>query len=376
MNQPALLFFVTEDWYFHSHRLSLAIAAKNKGYRICVVTNVTAHAELIQQYGFELIPLKLERRSKNPFKELLVIKRLVGIYRRVQPSIVHHVAIKPVLYGSIAASICRIPVIINALAGLGYIYSSRQRLASILRPLVKSALTRLINCRRCHLIVQNPDDRAQLLADGIIDPDKISLIRGSGVDTRLFAESEQPDGIPMVLLPARMLWDKGIAEFVAAARILRQQGIEARFVLAGSTDPHNPATIPRSTLEQWNREGVVEWIGPQADMPALYRQSHIVCLPSYREGLPKTLLEAAASARPIVATDVPGCREIVIQEKNGLLVPAHEAKPLAEALKRLISNEALRDRMGRAGRTIVLESFTEAHVTRATLTLYEKMLSE
>lgn len=368
-----LLFLVTEDWYFCSHRLPLACAARDAGFDVAVATRVAGHGERIRAAGLRLIPLKLRRSSRNPWRELMAIAEITHIYRCEKPDIVHHVALKPVLYGSLAALLAGVPAVVNALAGMGYVFTSGKLSARLLRPLVTLAFRLLL--KRGRIILQNPDDRAALLAAGVAHPQQITLIRGSGVDTAHFTPTPEPGGTaPLVVLPARMLWDKGVGEFVAAAQMLRSEGIAARFMLAGERDPDNPAAIPAAQLESWRAAGIVEWHGRQEDMAHLLSQSHIVCLPSYREGLPKALLEAAASGRAIVATDVPGCREAVRHGVNGLLVPAGDAAALAQALRRLILDPALRREFGQQGRERAEKEFSVEKITAETLALYRELL--
>lgn len=372
--RPKLLFLVTEDWYFCSHRLALACAARDAGFDVTVATRVSAHGEQIRAAGLRLISIALRRSGRNPWRELMAIGEIAAIYRNEKPDIVHHVALKPVLYGSLAARIAGVPHIVNALAGMGYVFTSQKTSARLLRPLITLAFRLLLQGSR--VILQNPDDREALLAANILKANQVALIRGSGVDTGAFRCVAEPAAVPpLIVLPARMLWDKGVGEFVAAAHILQQQGIAARFALAGERDPDNPAAIPEKQLQDWHASGVVEWLGQQDDMPALLAQAHIVCLPSYREGLPKALLEAAACGRAIVATDVPGCREAVRHHENGLLVPARDAAALAQALRLLIEDAALRHRFGQRGREMAEKEFSAEKVAAETLALYRELLS-
>jgi len=373
--RPHLLFLVTEDWFFCSHFLDRAVAARTAGYRVSVATRVDRHGERITAHGLGLIPLRLERRGINPLRELRAVAELLRIYRSSKPDIVHHVALKPILYGTLAAKMAGVPHIVNAPVGMGYAFSSRRLLARLLRPAIILAYRWLMNPGNSCVVFENPDDRQWLSQLGIVDAGRTRLIRGAGVNLDLFAATGEPAGNPVVVLPARMLWDKGIGEFVAAAAMLRQSGVAARFVLAGERDAGNLAAIPLAQLERWHAEGIVEWIGHQDDMPRVLASAHIVCLPSYREGLPKALIEAAAGGRPIVTCDVPGCREVVRDEENGLLVPPHDVAGLAAALRRLIEQPALRARMGRRGRAIAAAEFSVQQVNSETLALYQTLLS-
>ncbi|MCI5143848.1 MAG: glycosyltransferase family 1 protein, partial [Candidatus Electrothrix sp. ATG1] len=242
MKKRKLLFFITEDWYFCSHRLSLALAAKKVGFNVSVVTHVRSHGEQIRTAGMKLIPLELSRRSINPLKELQLINRLASIYRAEQPDIVHHVALKPVLYGSIATCIAKVPFIVNAMAGLGYLFCSRSFKARSVRPFVMLLFRFLLNSQRSRVILQNPDDVRLLCDSGVLKKDRITLIRGSGVDIMEFTVKPEPDGAPLVILASRLLWDKGVGEYVDAARQLKQQGVSARFALVGERDTENPSS--------------------------------------------------------------------------------------------------------------------------------------
>ena len=372
---PRLLFVVTEDWYFVSHRLPLAIAARRAGYHVAVATRVQDHAKPIAEAGVELIELKRWRRSSmNPLRELAAVAELAGVVRRWRPDVVHLVALKPVLYGGLAARLVGTAVRVNALAGLGFVFVQRHGMARLLRPFIKLAFRWTLGGQRAVTIVQNPDDRELLVRERLVDDSHVRLIRGSGVDLDRFAATPLPAGQPVVLLMSRMLWDKGVAEFVEAARLARERGADARFVLVGDPDPENPAAIPREDLQRWSDSGVVEWWGHRSDAPAVLAQARIVVLPSYREGLPKVLLEAAASGRPMIATDVPGCREIVEPGVTGLLVPPRDAAGLAEAIVRLLADPERCRRMGEAARGLAEREFGVDTVVSRTLDVYRECL--
>jgi len=373
-NMPKLLFLVTEDWYFYSHRLTLAREAKRNGYSVIVATRVQEHGERILAEGFQLRPIKMRRRSKNPLKEFASLLELIQLYRSERPDIVHHVAVKPVVYGSIAARLARVPRVVNAIAGMGYVFSSKSIKAKALRPFIKVLFKLLLNRPNTRTIFQNPDDQNMLIQAGIVGSPLTKLIRGSGVDPHVYMPSPEPAGLITVILATRMLWDKGIKEFVEAARVLRSEQVLARFVLVGDSDGDNPAAVPTAQLEAWSGNGVVEWWGRRGNMPEVFAASHIVCLPSaYGEGIPKVLIEAASCGRPIVTTDSPGCREIVRNDENGLLVPIRDHHALAHALRRLIEDASLRKQMGARGREMVLKEFTVDKVVEETLSLYDSL---
>jgi glycosyltransferase involved in cell wall biosynthesis len=377
MSRPKLLYFVTEDWYFCSHRLPLALAAQDAGYDVSVVTRVNEHGDVIRRAGIRLIPFDLSRRGMNLASELAVLARLIALYRKERPDIVHQVAMKPVIYGSLAARLSGVsPGIVNALAGLGYIFTSDQLKARLLRPVIGCAFRGILGNRGSRLILQNHDDCAKFISKHFVGEERLRLIRGSGVDTTAFSQTPEPRGIPVVMLPSRMLWDKGVKEFVEAAGQLKKRGIGARFVLVGDTDPHNPSAIPTEQLKAWQTAGTVEWWGRCDDMPAVLEQTHIVCLPSYREGLPKALLEAASCGRPIVTTDTAGCREVVRNGENGLLVPVRSTAELTDALQLLIEKPELRKKMGTKGREIVVSEFGVEKVIAKTISVYRELLKQ
>ena len=374
--EKKLLFLVAEDWYFCSHRLPLAVMARCAGYEVTVVTRVSCYADVIEKAGLRLVPLKrLQRGSFNPFRELSVVLELLSIYRREKPDLVHHVAVKPVLYGSIAARLAGIPRIVNALAGLGFMFSSDRFLIRRLKSFFVLLLRLLLKGKKDNsMIVQNSDDRRVVVEHGIVDANNVFLIRGVGVDVALYCIKCRRNEVPVVMLAARMLWDKGVGEFVEAAKRVKQH-CHVRFVLVGDTDPENPAAIPRETLEKWNSEKWVEWWGYQEDMPKIISQADIVCLPSYHEGVPKVLLEAMACGKAIVATDIPGCREVIHNGENGVLVPLRDPVSLANVLEQLLNDNEEVARMGATGREMVESKFSTGVINVEVLQVYEELLS-
>jgi len=370
-----IIYLVSEDWYFCSHRQDIAKAAKQHGYQITVITRVRNHGEIIRNTGINLVNVEFQRSARHPLKDIKLLFSLIRLYRQIKPDLVHHVALKPILIGSVAAIIAGVPVVINALTGLGYIFTSDHLKARILRVALKLILLFLLSRNNMWTIFQNEDDRDFLCLQGLVSRDKAELIRGSGVDIRKFGLGSELPGAIVIMLASRMLRDKGVTEFVEAARICREHATKARFILVGDIDLENHASIQLAELKRWQVEGVIEWWGQCNDMPGIFQQVHIVCLPSYREGLPKVLLEAAASGKPIVATDVPGCREIVINEENGLLVSVKNTESLARAITRLAENKQLRIKMGKYGRKLVESEFSVDIINSRTLALYERALS-
>ena len=368
---PKILFFATEDWFVCSHWLPLIEGAKDAGFEVVVVTRTNKHAEKIQQHGVKVIHFEISRRGSNIFREFKTILQLLEIYRKEKPDIVHHIAMKPMLYGSLVSHLVRVPHTVNWVAGMGWLFVSNNSLVKILRSVVQKVLGMLLH--GTEVIVENKDDQAVIVNIGIADQ-HLHLIRGAGVDTLLYAPSPEPGGVSLIVLPARMLWDKGVGEFVEAATQLKKRGGCARFVLVGEPDEENPASVSAQQLIAWQKEGVVEWWGRRDDMPQVLAQSHIVCLPSYREGLPKSLLEASSCARSIVTTNVPGCREIVHDGDNGILVEARNSTALADALAKLIADPELRQKMGQRGRERVLSEFSQERVVAQVLALYREIL--
>lgn len=377
MRALKILYLVTEDWYFWSHRLPLAQEAKRRGYEVLVVTRVGQYEERLREQGFRVIPLNMQRRSTNPLRELFVIIEIVKIYRREKPDIVHQVGQKPILYGSFAASFTGVNHVVNALGGLGYVFTSNHLKARLLRFVISNCFRLLLNKQGSRLILQNKEDLALFVRDRLVSENKICLIRGSGVDTKVFNFSPEFNGVPVVVLVSRMLWNKGVGEFVAAAKLLKERKVNARFVLVGDSDLHNPNSVLRSTLQEWSHAGAIEWRGRSENIPEVFAHSSIACLPSfYGEGVPKVLLEAAACGLPIVTTDEPGCRDVVRHGENGLLVPARNVVDLANALQCLIENPDLCRRMGARGREIAVAEFAVEKIVAETTALYEELLSQ
>ena len=369
-----LLFLQTEDWSFWSHRLPLARAARDAGFEVVVALRVDAHGERLRAEGFRLVPLEWERAGVHPIRELRMLREVIRLYAREKPDIVHQVSAKPILYGTLAARLAGTPAVVNAFTGLGFVFVTETLKARVLRVAMQAAFKLALAAPASRTIFQNQDDLDMFVARGLVARATAKLIRGSGVDTAHFAPQADPDGVPLVVLPARMLWTKGVGEFVAAARELRAAGVKARFALAGDPDTRNRAAIPAAQLAEWKAEGAVEVWGHQDDMRAVYAQAHAVCLPSYHEGLPKALMEAAACGRPLVAADVPGCREVVRHEETGLLVPVRASAPLAAAIRRLIEDPGLRAKLGRRARQAALEEFAQEIISAQTLDVYRELL--
>lgn len=370
-----LLFFVTEDWYFYSHRLHLASRAVGNGFDVYVLTRVSQFKASIEDQGIHVIPLKIHRGSLNVLLEIRTLWSVWKVYRKLKPDIVHHVAMKPVLYGGTMALFCRKLQVVSLLPGMGSVFSTTKSRGKILRPVVKMLLRWVLNKPNQHVIVQNRDDRQILVDELALPAEKVALIKGSGVDTGRFVFRPEMPGPIRVALVSRLLWDKGIGEYVAAVESLKKQGFAFNAVLVGKPDDANIDSVTQAQLTVWQRSGMLDCAGFVENIAEFWWSHHIAVLPSYYgEGVPKCLIEAAASGRAIVTTDSPGCREIVQHGINGFLVPPRDVAALAEAMKTLIMDAGLRRRMGREGRRIVREAFSDDIVIGQTLEVYEDIL--
>ena len=374
---PRLLYVVNEAYFFLTHRLGLAEAAQASGYEVEVAApadHVWAPAGFstgeIEKRGFRCHAIPLSRRGRNPFADLRTLGALARLYRTRRPELVHHLTIKPVLYGGIAARLTGVPAVVSSVTGLGRAFTAKGAGAAAVRRGVLFLYRRATAHPNLRVIVQTAADGSALVEEGAVRADRIVHIPGSGVDLAEFVPQPEPDGTPVVVLAARLLWEKGVGEFVEAAALLRRRGAAARFALVGDTRPGVEGAVAPERIEAWVREGTVEWWGRRDDMPDVLAACQVFCLPSrYGEGVPKVLLEAAACGRPLVATDIPGCRAVVRGGENGLLVPPGDAGALADALQTLLADPAARRRMGERSRTIAAE-FDVRTVIDRTLGVY------
>jgi len=371
-----LLYLISEDWFFCSHFIERAVAARNAGYAVVVVTRERRHGEQIRSAGLKLVPIGFERQSINPFGELRLLSDICRIYSRERPDIVHHVAAKPIFYGTLVARLLGLKAVVNAPVGMGYAFSSSDTKARVLRPLIQLGYRLLLNPSGSRVIFENGHDLNAFVGSGVVRQNEAVLIRGAGINLAAFQPHPVEAGIPVVMLIARMLRDKGVMEFVAAAHQLHASGVQARFVLVGNPDAANPASISLDTLKSWNGANGVEWWGWRDDIAEVLRQAHIVCLPSYREGLPKSRLEAAACGLPIVTTDAVGCRDVVTDGQNGYLVPVKDVPSLAIALQKLIADPELRRTMGEKGRKRAENEFSSERVITETLAVYRQFVNQ
>lgn len=369
--KPKLLFLVSEDWYFMSHRLALALAAQDAGYEVVVSSRVSTHRTAMEARGLRVVPLaQMKRSSANIWNEIKCLSEILHIIRQEQPAVVHAVAIKPVIYAAICSHLLKVPRFVAALGGLGSIFSDSGLKARLLRPLVNGLFRVLLNRENTRVILQNANDLDVMTRGcGLLEGNSV-LVRGAGVDTEQYAERPIPHGVPIVMLASRMIWPKGIQEFVDAAIKIRGR-MDVRFVLVGQPDGENAASVPETLLVKWNCEGTIEWWGHRADMADTLAEATVVCLPTYYgEGVPKILLEAMSVGRPIITTDMPGCRELVESGRTGVLVERRNADSLARAIEGLLSKPDRLAVAGQEARKLVIAEYSVEQVIDQTLRIY------
>jgi len=365
---------------FRSHRLPWARKARDEGYEVHVTALKTGDEDLVRQEGFPFHKIAGQDRGQNPVTELGLFGRLVRLLRRLEPDIAHFITLRSVLYGSIAARLVGVPAVLNSITGLGYLFTDERWRTRALRWSVLQGLRVALGHPNQRTTFHNPTNAALFTSRGLVPESETITTPGSGVDPDQFSYADElpPEGDgPLVMLATRLLWHKGIGSFVKAARRLHSNGTQARFAIVGEADPENPAAVPEETMRAWDDAGLIEWWGYQAPsrMPEILQQAHIVCLPSYyREGVPKVLIEAASTGRPIVTTDVPGCREIVEDQENGFLVPPKDSGALADRLHALLQDPSLRRDMGMQGRRRVTAHFTADRVATIIVDAYDQLL--
>ena len=373
MNKTMLI-LVSHVSFFISHRLDLAIAAKNMGYKVKIAFGeLDADTKYLKDIGIDIFHVPIQRGGLNLLKDLKSLYSIWCLFRKVRPDILHLVTIKPYLYGGILARLLKVPSVVTAISGLGSLFINNNYISQYLRLLLVPFYRFALNHSNQRVIVQNKEDAKVLVKMGVLNIQKVKLIRGSGVKLEEFNQLDETGGIPTVCFAARLLVDKGVYDFVAAANLLKNQGVQARFCLAGDLDVKNPTGISKKELNKLKENKNIEVLGHQKDMATLYAKSHVVCLPSYREGLPKTLIEAAAASRAIVTTNVPGCRDAIIPNKTGLLVPVNDPKKLANAIQWLIEHPEERIIMGKSGRQLAVRDFQIKKIIKKHLDIYQEL---
>lgn len=370
-----LLMVANVDWFFISHRLCIAQEASKQGWKVYVAAEDTGRGNEIEVDGITFIDFSFSRSGTNPLNELKTLLAFRKLYKKVNPDVVHHITLKPVIYGSVISKFLKIKGVVNAISGLGYNFTGDRQ------SLVQKVMLRLMkygfNRENLTIIFQNKDDQAELKKLGAIGgSNDIVRIKGSGVDLVKFSHSSMPSYQRIkIVLPIRMLWDKGVKELKEASDILKSKYYnKTQFILSGMADEDNKAGVPASYLNEWQDGDYVKWIGYQEDMVSVYNNSHIVVLPSYREGMPKTLIEACAVGRAIVTTDAIGCRECVDEGINGYKVPVYSVKELAEALEKLIRNSDLIKSMGNKSREKAEMEFDVKNVISKHLRIYNDLI--
>ena len=362
------------DWFLHNFRTSLSGYLREHGFEVVFISPPGKYVPSFAENGYRWIPWEVGRQTIQPWREIPSIRQLLKIYRAERPDLVHHHTIKPVLYGSLVTRLLGMDNVVNSITGRGYVFLSNEVRAQALKYPIAWLYRFAMKHDNYALIFENNTDREYFIKNIFAPAERTWLIPGIGVDTNRFSPQPEPTSTPLVLFSGRMLWDKGVGVLVEAARVLHSQ-LKVRVVLVGEPDPGNPASISHEQLTAWQEEGAVEWWGWRQDMPRVYAQSNIVTLPTmYGEGVPTVLIEAAACGRATVTTDMPGCRDVTIHERTGLVVPVNDSQALARALLRLISDSELRGRMGLAGRQLILDKFSSDRVNEATLKVYQHVL--
>jgi glycosyltransferase involved in cell wall biosynthesis len=370
------IYFANTDWYLFNFRLPAARRLRELGHEVVLVSPPGPYVSRIESDGFRCVPLPMSRSGVNPFCELATVARLARILSAERPDVLHNFTVKSAIYGGLAARVCGVPAVVQAVAGMGYVFSSNSLKARVLRPLVRQLMRFTLAGRAFRLILQNPDDVNTFLDEAILSKDAIRLIKGSGVDTERFFAPARRDGALTVVLCARLLVEKGVPEFAEAARILRRQQRDVRFVLIGGLDPGNPSAISREQVDQWVAEDLVSWRGHVAEVTDILHECHVMALPSfYREGVPRSLIEGAASGLAIITTNLPGCREVVTRDgKDGLWVRPRDASHLAELIARLDDDRMLLNRVAVAAQRRAATEFDERLVIDRTLDVYRELI--
>jgi glycosyltransferase involved in cell wall biosynthesis len=374
------VFYANTDWYLYNFRLSTALQLQAHGHEVVMLSPPGEYGPRFAAHGFRWLTLDMDRASLNPLREVMTLRQLTRLLRVERPDMLHNFTVKCAVYGALAARAARVPAVVNAVAGMGYVFTSNQAQARMLRPVVKMLMRGTLAGGHSRLILQNPDDADAFLRARLVPEQRIRVIRSSGVDISRFNPPERTaEPRPLrVLLAARLLWEKGVGEYVEAARVLRAQGRDVECLLAGMPDHGNPRSVTRAQVEQWHRDGLVRWLGHVEDMPALMRSVDVMVLPSYyREGVPKSLIEGAACGLAIVTTNLAGCREVVSDDGvDGLHVRPRDHAHLAQCLARLDDDRALLRRLGDCARAKAMADFDERMVIRRTIEVYDELLRD
>jgi glycosyltransferase involved in cell wall biosynthesis len=374
------VFFANTDWYLYNFRLPIALELVARGHEVVMLSPPGEFGERFAAHGLRWITLGMDRASLNPLREAATVRELARVLKAERPDLLHNFTVKCAVYGAVAARVAKVPAVVNAVAGMGYVFTSDRLKARLLRPIVKVLMRLTLAGGHSRLILQNPDDADAFTRSRMVPLRQIRVIRSSGVNTARFQPvAGASAGRPLrVLLAARLLWEKGIGEFVDASRMLKGEGRDIEFLVAGMPDPGNPRSVTRQEVEQWASDGLVTWLGHVEDMPALMRSVDVMALPSYyREGVPRSLIEGAASGLALVTTDLPGCREAVVEHGvDGLHVEPRNARALADRLALLDVDRPLLLRLGARARANALAHFDERRVLQETIDVYDELLGQ
>jgi glycosyltransferase involved in cell wall biosynthesis len=373
MSKKKIIYLISEDWFFISHFWDRAIAAKNSGFDVIIVCKDNGNTSVIRN-NFTFLDFRLNRTGLNFFKDLFYLYKLFKSFKIIQPDIIHNIALKPIIYGTLISLILKVPLIVNAPVGMGYVFTSKDLLAKFLKPFISLIYKILLNPLNSKVIFENSEDLNYYINNNYVRKNDCYLIKGAGVNINNFFFDYNKFKIPTIILAARMLKDKGIYDYIKAAKILNSNGIKADFLLVGDVDISNPSSLSTHELNQINGHYGIKWLGHRSDIAYLLSKSHVACLPSFREGLPKFLLEASAAKLPIVTTDVVGCREVVDDGINGFLVPCRNPDAVANAIHKLISNPLLCQSMGESAYNKVVEEFSNEIIISKTNYIYNNFL--
>lgn len=372
-----ILFLYADDTYFWRNRLGLACEARDRGFDVVLMAPVSNYRLEIEKEGIRVIPWKLLRRNINPLRECPSFLQVLRVYGRERPDIVQHETLKAIIHGGMATRLTGHIPSVNVICGLGAIFSRSDWKTRVIRSLLLRILCIVFKSQNSQVVFQNDRDRDVLVSAKVVTSAQTHVTPGNGVRVERFTPQPEPEGVPIVLLPGRMLWEKGVSDFVTAARHLRDRKVSARFVLVGAPDPDNPGCIPEEQLLSWEQSGIVEWWRNRSDMPSVYAQSTLVCLPSYYgEGLPNVLAEAGASGRAVVTTNIPGCLQAVTDGENGLVVPVRDPKSLGAAVQRVLEDQDLRRRLGTIGRLRAIQEFSHVRIVKQMLSIYRGLLDD
>ena len=371
-----IIFLVNYLSFFLSHRLPIAEALLARGFEVFIGYGELRGADpkFLEKKGFKVNLIPMQPTGLNLFREFKTLYYIWVFFKKVKPDIVHLITIKPYLYGGIISRLIGVQCLVSAISGLGTLFVKKNLKSKVIRFLIYPLYKIAFNHSNQKVILQNKDDTKLLNSWGVLNLSKIKLLNGSGVKLENFKNFVEPSGKTTVCFAARLLQDKGVYEYISAAQLLKKRGIKAQFLLAGDLDANNPTGLSLNDLDKLKNDNHVEFLGYHSDIPSLYEKSHIICLPSYREGFPKSLIEAAAAKRAVVTTDVPGCRDAIIPNKTGLLVPVRDFQKLADALQWLIENPEKRIAMGAAGRKLAEEKYSIEKIVKAHLEIYQELL--